>query len=154
MNFESIISISLGLIGIITGLIFFLLSIRKKEFTYIIETENLITNDIAQYSGLEFFYNKNKVRNLSFGKVLIMNTGKEPITKKDLTTINPIALKFSENAKILYSSLIFQSSVSNQWKLFTQEGKNELYFQFDYLDYKQGVVIIFVYEADPNSKIT
>lgn len=153
MDIGTILSIILGVGGIITGLFFYLLGKRKKEPVYIYETTNLISDEIAEYSGLEILYNKKKVKNLSIGKMMFWNKGKEPIRKEDLSTLNRLSLKFSEEVKIHYSSIIVQSSISNQIELVHNDDKNELYLQFDYLNHNQGAVFIFVYEANPKSKI-
>jgi hypothetical protein len=137
------ISIGIGLVLSIIGIILQIKSSKKKEIAFSIKSNNLISSSSSMIENLTVLYKDYKVENLTASKILFYNRGNETISKQDLETIDRFSIKSTDN--ILDARLIKMNYPPNNIKLQHKTNEKSIYIDFDYLDQNQGSIIQIIH---------
>lgn len=97
--FWCIISILGG--GILTAILS-LITNKKKQLSYKIDTYNLISKKVNNISGLEIKYNSLPIENLYSSTITIKNTGNKSIHSGDIALISPLSV--NTNGKFILAN--------------------------------------------------
>jgi hypothetical protein len=140
-----ILGTSIGVAGIIIGVIasyyFYRKSLRNKEPSWAIRSNNIVQGFSNKIESLKVVYNDVLVENLTISKVLFWNEGAETIHRRDIETINKLRIDCLEKVKILDAKILVCNNRSSEFDVVVSEEENCAYILFDYLDRKQGAVI-------------
>ncbi|HBB02752.1 MAG: hypothetical protein US89_C0009G0066 [Candidatus Peregrinibacteria bacterium GW2011_GWF2_38_29] len=132
------IGYTIGIIGIIIGIIFYIKSKKEKLPFYYLENCHVL-QEIEKIQKIQINYDRKRIENLTITKLVIWNNGKETIQKTDIAKNNPLRITANNNAKILYAKILYQDNVNNNFQL--QQKNNEIYINFDYFDNEEGAII-------------
>jgi len=152
MSLEGIIGTSLGVLGLITGYIFYRRSLRTKEPSFALRTNNLIRNHISAIDGLEVFYKNQKVNNLSVTKMMFWNNGAETIERQHITRTNPLVIFSEEEIQLLDAKVLISNNKASEFSC-TLQDKNHALIDFEYLDKGQGAIIQIIHTGISNKNI-
>ncbi|AWL09499.1 hypothetical protein HME7025_01646 [Aquirufa nivalisilvae] len=137
----NIISLLLGVAGILFSFYFYFKSKRSKIPTFAIRTINLIRDKIQKIDTVEILYSGEKVNNLSISKIAIWNDGKETINKTDVASNNPLKIKIKDNFKFLDAKVLYQKNDANDFIIQISTDRNFINIAFDYFDFEDGIVL-------------
>lgn len=137
------ISIGIGLVLSIIGIILQIKSNKKKEIVFSIRSNNLISSSSSGIENLTVLYKDYEVENLTVSKVVFYNRGNETISQQDLMTIDPFSIKSTGN--ILDARLIKVNYPPNNINLQYKTNEKIVYIDFDYLDQNQGAIIQIIH---------
>ncbi len=140
------ISIGLGLILAIIGIILQIRSNKKKEPVYSIKSVNVISDFSSKYQDLAVSYKNREIKNFTVSKILFYNRGAETITLQDIDTVNHlrIEVRFFDDDRfdLLDVSVLQFNNYSNQFSVTLNTEKDYwALVEFDYLDKNQGAII-------------
>ena len=110
--FLGIVGTVLGIVGIVTGYIFYRRGLRTKEPCYSIKTQKLIAGYSAKFEDLTIHYKDKEIENLSVSRIIFWNNGSETIDRNDIATKAPIAIMTKENVEILDVKVLEQNNYS------------------------------------------
>jgi hypothetical protein len=153
MSTEGIIGTILGLVGIITGYIFYRKGLRLREPTVSLKTNNLIQDHVSQLDGLEIRYKGHTVKNLSVTKVVFWNNGAETINNSDIVKANPLRIGGFNDVQLLDAQVITSNNDSSRI-ICEFNDDNELLVTFDYLDKGHGAVIQITHTGLSSNDLT
>lgn len=156
LSFDRLLGVA-GLILAIASLaaayIFYKKSLKVKQPTYVIRTNNLIQNSISQINGLEITYKGRKVENLSVSKIIFWNKGTETIDNQDIIKVDSLRFECSENKHILDASIITSNKLSNQLRIEVVNSAKIAHIEFDYLDKGNGGVFQIIHTGTSSSDV-
>ena len=133
------ISITLGILGIISGLYFYINSKKERIPKYQITGFNLISNNITSLEKIKISYDNETIDNLYLTKFSFWNSGHETIRSEDFVKANPFQIKIKDEFKI-YGANIEKHNFNNEVKILVKKGKL-IALKFDYLDKNEGFII-------------
>ena len=152
MTIDKIFSfINQGWVGILMGLliafIFYKLSNRKPIPSYQEHSLNIIKkNEIELSDNIKILYDNKEVENLTKTQIIFWNNGSDTLKIEDLVKDDPLLFEFSENSIIQSSKIIKHSRDINKVTITTSsKDKNIAYFNFDFLDEKDGMIFEFIH---------
>lgn len=140
-----IIGAILGILGIVTGYLFYKLSIRAKEPCWVVKSNNLIENNVSQLSGLDILFKGEKVNSITVSKFIFWNKGAEAINREDIVKADPLRLEGKGNAVILDAIILETTNKSNQFNLSVDRTNNIVLMDFEYLNKQNGVLLQVVH---------
>lgn len=152
--YYNIFATALGILGISSSVITYIKSKKSKRPTYIVRTINLMTKRIKNINILEVLYAGENISNLSVTKIAFWNAGKETIDQSDIADKSPMKIEIKPEYKMLDANILFQKNESNDFNLELSEDKKNISINFDYLDYKEGVVIQILHTGNENEDIS
>ena len=85
----SVVSIIVGLVGLVMAYVFYRRSRRAKEPCWAIRTRNLIAGSDSRLNDLEVLFKGHGVQDLWVSRVAFWNEGAETINRADLVATNP-----------------------------------------------------------------
>lgn len=142
----TILSLVIGLLGIVLAIIFYVKSKRKKTLTYEIYGYNVINEYQSKIKNLEIKYKKKPIENLSLSKIAIWNSGNVTINRDEIVELSPILIKMKNEEEILDIKLIKQTENSNNFKLI--KNINSWKVDFDYIDKNEGCLLGIVHTGN------
>lgn len=154
-EYFNLISLILGLTGILLAITFYLKSRRKLRVSYETKSFDLIKDNISKLSGFKATFNGEELENLTAVKVIIWNSGNSLLEKNNISTNNPLYLTLN-NIEILAAECTTSSDKSNLVIAKLNENhKNRIDLDFEYLDKRQGFVLSILHKgnADNNAKL-
>lgn len=107
------ITFVLSILGIILTIWFGLKSLSFKKIACYIEGENLIKDFSNQFKELNIIFDQKDINILSVSRITIWNSGKQPITNKDVSQVEPLLISLKKDVKILSIKLLHESKKSN-----------------------------------------
>lgn len=150
--------IVLGIAGIVIGLAasyyFYWKSLRIKEPSWDIQSNNLIRGHSSKVPELQIFFKDEPVQDLTISRVVFWNNGAETIDRQDLNTINPLRITSIAEVKLLETKVVSVNNTSNQISIRETVDKSCAYLEFDYLDQAQGAVIQVVHTGISSKDLT
>jgi hypothetical protein len=139
-NFFGILGTILGMVGIVTGYVFYRKGLQKKEPMWDVRSNNIIRNFSSKLSDLKILYKEKEIHNLTISRVIFWNEGGDTIDKNDIDTINHLRVEVADNIEILDIEILGTSNPSSQCRIALSEKKKGV-IHFDYLDRGQWIVI-------------
>jgi len=151
MQTDTIIGIIIGMIGVAIGILasyyFYRRSLRVKEPTWAIRTTNIIQGYSSKFNDLQVIYKGENIENLTVSRIIFWNEGAETIDRQDILTANQVRIVALEGIKLLDVKLLASNNPSSQFSVQHAADKGCAYFNFDYLDQKQGAVVQVVHNG-------
>jgi hypothetical protein len=148
-----LIGLVLGILGILTGYIFYRKSLRLREPCFFIIGQNLIQDNTTKFSGLEVSFKGQKIENLTVSKILFWNHGYETIEKSDIVPSDPLRIEGLTGIQILDANIITTNNSSSQFLLKPNTEKRWFELSFDYLDKDNGVIIQVVHTGKASNDV-
>lgn len=139
-NKSEIISIGIGIMGIILAILFYLKSIRAKKPTYSLQTFSLVDNWLSQIESLEIKYNGTLVHNLSLTRIYFWNNGSLPITKNDFAENDRLRVRMVDKNDKIYGFQMIHAKKHNS-VIPNIDDQNVLYINFDFLNKHDGTIL-------------
>ncbi len=137
----NLISLLLGLLGILLSFYFYFKSIKNRIPIYVIRTINLVKEKIQKIDTVKIMYSNREINNLSISKIAIWNDGKETINKNDVANSSPIKININNNFNILDAEILYQKNNANDFKIEIEDNKKCINLTFDYFDFEEGVIL-------------
>ncbi|HEY9298702.1 MAG TPA: hypothetical protein VIQ31_20555, partial [Phormidium sp.] len=106
-----IISLMIGVLGVILSVVFYLKSKKVKRPFYDFGSYTLE----PKIQKLEMSYNSHKIERLTFTNLIFWNAGKDLINNKHIAAGDPLKIRLSGNHKILDVKLIYEANKVNQF---------------------------------------
>jgi hypothetical protein len=152
-TYLGIAGLLLGLIGLLTGYIFYRKGTKLKQPLYAMETDNLIQNNMAEMSGLRIMWNGSSIASLSSSKLFFWNNGADTIDFTDVVKSNPLRVVAIEEFKILDAKVTSSNNPSNSLGVKIAEGGDEAFILFEYLDQNHGGEIQIIHTGTQSSHL-
>lgn len=129
--------------------------ITKKEKIpfYSIKSTNIFQGLTGQFKPLKIEYNGEEIENLTTTKLFLWNGGKETIDKNDITELEPLKIKVTDNYKMLDINILESSKIANNFKYTLSHDLSELLLTFDYIDKNEGIVIQIIHTGKSEDDI-
>lgn len=129
------------IISIFLTVFFYFKSRRKRVPFYSCRSTRLIQRDVNQINCLEVFYDKRKLTALTITKLAFWNNGRDTISKTDIAEKDRVRVQIKEAYEILSCEVIAQTKEANNVVVSMADDRKSVSISFDYLDYKEGVVL-------------
>lgn len=137
----NLISLTIGVVGIILSIYFYIKSRKNRAPVYRSRTTRLIKDSLNQINNLEVYYENKKLSALSITKVAFWNSGRETISYDDISKNDKLRLVIDDKYVFLSCDVIVQTKDANGFVAVLSEDRRTIYLNFDYLDYEEGVVL-------------
>ncbi|MFA4824965.1 MAG: hypothetical protein WC593_07370 [Methanoregula sp.] len=137
----------IGILGLIGTLYFGYVSIKKKKPVFTRTNNNIITNNIPFFPGLNILYNGETIQNLSSTIIRFWNNGNDRIDKTDISTIDPLRIQAKENVKIFIVAVNKYSNFANALVVSPVFDNKYSNISFDYLSKEDGAEIIVIHSG-------
>ncbi len=119
-------------------------AIQKRKPCFAITTTNfLMANGAEKIDSLEVKYHEKKVDDVSVSYIALWNNGTLTINKEDFAPQAKLAVAPVAGVDILEAEIVYIYNKINNFKLSYEKGKIKI--NFDYFDYKEGVVLRIVH---------
>lgn len=142
-----IIGYTIGVIAIITGLIFYLKSIEKPDLTFYIAPYRSTIVESGVVTDLQIIYRDKKLKgNVSIAKIAIVNEGRKPIKKNSI--LKEIIIKTKPRVKILNAKVTKSTREVINFRIDVSKLKNGLIpVSWKILEENDGAEIEIIYEG-------
>ncbi len=127
------------IIGLPLSIILFIKGKKKKQISYDVKTNNLISNKENKYKNLILEYDGKEIENFSSSKFVLWNSGNEVIYKNDISDIDPLVIKLNDGI-ILEALIIQENNITNKVTL-EKIKENEIKINLDYISKYDGIVL-------------
>jgi len=153
MNIYNIIFGTIGVLGVILSIIFYIRSRKEKKPFYDIYCNTVIDRTHSSVDGIEIFYNAEQVHELSEILIAFYNKGKEVIVDNDKTEKDKIRVELLNGTILCNPEVLYLSNKSTNLSLIKSENKKVIFIDFDYLDSNDGIVFKFLVNSVNNNSI-
>lgn len=136
----------IAILSLISGIVFFLASRKKKDFRYSYNSNRLIKDFTQQIDGLNISYKSKTIESLTVTKYVFWNKGSETINSSDFPSTSKLKIKIKNDSKILDSNIIFTKNETNNVSCELKNNEEAL-LQFDYLDKGEGFVVQLIHTS-------
>lgn len=143
----------IGILGLISGYIFYQRSLKYKEPTWSIKSNNLISGYSKKFKNLKIQYNNNVVEKLTVSKLLFMNAGRETINRDDIAKANRLRVIPIKETQIVDAKVDTCNNESSQFSVNISNEDKCAYIDFDYLDHNQGAVFQIIHTGVTSNDI-
>jgi len=152
-NIFNLISILIGILGIILAAVFYFKTRKVKRPVYSLMSFKLLSAELKKVENIEIKYLGKEIKNLTASKFAFWNGGRDTIDNSDIPESSKLTIKAKEDVIIYGAEIIYVSDDANQVQLIKQKGKNEFKVLFDYLDYCQGGIIKILHSGDSSNDL-
>jgi hypothetical protein len=149
----NIISLLLGISGLILSFYFYSKSKKSRKPVFIIRTINLIKESLNKIETVNILYGTNKIDNLSISKIAFWNDGRETINSTDIASLAPICVVISSEYEILDAEIIFQKNVANNFQISISDDRKSVNVNFEYFDFEEGIVLQIAHTGNSSNEI-
>lgn len=140
-NAINLISLGLAVLGVFSSVFFYYKSRKKRIPFYTSRTTRLIRDSLNVIDGLAVFYDNKQLSALSITKVAFWNAGRETISSSDISGKDTLRLEIDDKYEFLSCDILSQSKEANSFNLQITEDRKTILLKFDYIDYREGVVM-------------
>ena len=131
-------------ITLLLGFISIKQNIKKKQLSFIVETNYLIKRNEVTIDNLSISYANEQIDNLIISKVALVNNGNITISHDDIPKAAPLCITGGDDCRILSATVIAESNASSLCNVFV-ENQSTVNISFDYFDKKDGVVLQIIH---------
>ena len=150
--FTQILSLSIGIIGLILGILFYLKGKKNKKPIFSIRSYNLINELSGKIPQLEVLYSGNKISNLTISKIAFWNDGNATITKQDIAPADPIKILTDDKIEI-FDAEILEKIDANNFELINLDNKSKI-ISFDFLAHNEGAIFKVIHSGKSSKDIS
>lgn len=146
------IPLTIGIIGVVLSIIFFLSTIKKHEISYLQNGDTSLIFDSKSSSPAIKLYVKDSVlitKNIYIYTGQIWNSGDFPIEKTDIRV--PIIINLNNNTKILDFKILKERDAKIALFSFSKVNDNLLRINWKYFDPNYGFRFQIIYESKSES---
>lgn len=133
------VSLFFGVTGVFLAILFYIKSKKNKVLVYLTQSFSLISKEVTSIENFSAQYNGKPLESLSVTNVMFWNYGNTTIDGSDIASLDNLVFELAKGVLILDSQVIKSSKEANGVKI--NANANVLYFDFDYIEPKQGFVV-------------
>ena len=149
----NLISVFLGITGIISGVISAYIFYRSKKPCWAVRNNTLVEGYSSKIGELDIRFNGEKVENLSIARIAFWNHGAETLDRRDIGTAKPLRIEVNEEIEILDVSVSLTNSSSSLFATELANDRKSARLCFDYLDKGQGAIVQVIHTGIKRSDI-
>ena len=149
----NLVSVFLGIAGIISGVISAYIFYRSKKPCWAVRNNVLFEGYSSKIGELDIRFNGEQVENLSISRIVFWNQGSETLDRQDIETVNPLRIGTNEEIEILDVSVSLTNSSSSQFETELASDRKSVNLGFDYLDKGQGAIVQVIHTGTRGSDI-
>ena len=146
-------------ISFILAIAFYLKSKREKIPTFQTYSRTLIQGRDSELSDLKILYKNELQERVTVTKLAFWNAGRETINRVDIADSDILRIEVPAGVRVLDVKLLQQSELSNEFNLGSvenaanSENQSKIPLSFEYVDYRNAVVIQLVHTGDCATKM-
>jgi hypothetical protein len=150
----------IGLIGVLGGVIAYLLSRKRTSLSFAYLGEHLLGSESAALpEGISVQYYGDDIPRLTRSVIVLWNSGENTILGSDVVDIDPLRFSVGTDGKLLAASILKASRPVNDFRIRppSAQAPNEAVVELNYFDSKDGVVVEILHtstSAHPDIKGT
>jgi len=141
----------LAFLGILTTIITYYWSRRKKKIVYSTKSFNLINDKVSSIDKLKIDFSGRKIFNFTSSKIRIWNSGSAAIYRSEIAPKDKLRVAFQDKSEILDVKIIMIENEINNIKI--KNDSNSVDIDFDYLGAKEGFTIQLYHTGKNDTKI-
>lgn len=130
----------LGVFGTIYGVVSNIKNKRHKRFSYIIDSNRVISNSKTSYEKLSITYDGQKISSFCVSRITVWNSGNVIINSADMVSGRELTISVPDDVNILDASIILENDETNKFSLHIVDSHTVKIF-FDYVGLKDGFVV-------------
>jgi hypothetical protein len=126
---------------------------KKKQPVFLTRSFTVVKKDsISEFPSIKVLFNDSIVSQVTATKVGLFNSGNLAIRRDDIPSKNRFRIELN-NCEVLEYSFLQKSKSLNEMKItdITENGTPTIYFDFDYLDPGDGVIINVLHNGQHDS---
>jgi hypothetical protein len=137
-----LVGLTVGLLGLITGYIFYRKGKRERAPRYALRSKTIVT-DIDNIPGLTVHYTGHgkPIANFTITHIVFWNAGNDTIKKQDVVKSDPVAVTAREGFTILAADVVQFNNPANNFAITSNREKTRATLTFDYVDLNEGVLL-------------
>jgi hypothetical protein len=151
-NWVNIISITVGIVGMILAVVFYNKQKKEKRPVYSLRTFYVAGKVTESPNKLEIRYDDKIIDVLCLTKFAFWNAGRETIRREDISVNEPLIIKSAENVKIFDVELAFKTR-PNSFEV-SKIDEHRISLSFDFIDLNQGVALNIYHNGFSRNDIT
>jgi hypothetical protein len=152
-NTCNFLSITIGVIGLILAIVFFIKSKKTKRPFYSKISINLLKRELKRIGNIEVKYLNQNVDDFTITKLAIWNGGHDTINISDVPENSSLRIEPQEEIIIYGAELLYQTDESNNFNIIHDKENNTVLIDFDYMDYNQGSIIKILHSGDSSANL-
>jgi hypothetical protein len=137
----NIVSLALAILGIILAIIFYYRSKSIKNPCYSRTGKTLIDCKLMERNPIEVTFLDEPVETLTITYVALWNNGRATISRDDIAVTDPLRIVASDGCTILAADIVCENRPTNKFEISLQRQDNAVVIDFDFIDYKDGMVV-------------
>ena len=145
-----VITTGLGIIGLVADRISNYKYNKKLSLTYEMKSVNLLKNNHHNIDGLNITYNGAEYSNLSLTNIVLWNNGNKVIRRSDIASDDPLKVFTNDSSQILEKKILKVNQSLNKIQVI-KDTENEITFDFEYLEPKNGMVLQILHTGEKKS---
>ena len=147
----SLVSILIGIVGILLAIIFYFKGKKYKVIKYWIFSKTIIGDLNSRLEGLEVIYKGVKQKWVGVSTITIWNAGTETINSDEIVESRPLSIMVPSTVKILDVNIVNSTDESLGFNLKEIQTNHDqsaqiLKIDFDYIDRKDGTIVQIVHD--------
>lgn len=149
---SSVLGSLLGIAGIIIAIVTYVLTRKVSRISGFHEYTILINKNNSKLpQQVSVMYDGSPVERVSSSEFIIWNSGNSVINNKDLITMEPLRIEFSQDIKLLRYQIVASNNPINNIELITlKEYPNSILIDFDFLEKDEGMRIEVLHTGTKN----
>jgi hypothetical protein len=150
-----LISLAIGIAGIILSVIFFIKSKRKKSITYYVDNNTLfnkLIKEIKETENIDLPFIGSGTKKSVVTNFIFWNNGTETIYRKDIPDNDKFKIIRADSVTVIFKCSIKKvTNKSNNIIAFITH-KNEILIDFEYLDIHDGFILQVIHNYNRATK--
>jgi hypothetical protein len=145
----------IGIIGVITGFVFYFKAKGEKLPRYMMRSFNFfqgLTTHVP-FLTIHFQGHGEPISTLTRTKVLFWNAGKETINKFDVVDIDPVRINAADGCTLLDDEVAYANNRANQFEVTVNREKTQATVTFKYIDKNQGALLQIFHTGPSHSSL-
>jgi hypothetical protein len=152
-NVYNLLSVTIGVIGLILAIVFYFKSKRVKKPFYSKVSINLLKRELKRIGNIEVKYLNQSVDDFTITKLVFWNGGHDTINKSDVPENSLLKIEPQQEIIIYGAELLYQTDKSNDFNIIHDKENNTVLIDFDYMDFNQGGIIKILHSGDSSSNL-
>jgi len=137
----NIVSMGLGLTGIVLAIFFYFKSRSIRRIVYLKRSFSLLGKSTTSLDNFSASYQGKELSSLRASKIMLWNCGNTTISKTDIANSEKLSINLPNENRILESRVLSASNKSNEVTLNLDNENSSTIIEFEYLDPGQGLVV-------------
>jgi len=147
----TILSLLVGIVGIVLAIVFYIRSRRVKQPLYTIRSVNLLR--APKLEVLDIRYANEPIVSLTATKIAFWNGGRETITRDDIAAADPLEVTMQRGVKALDAQILHCINPANRFETSVRPDASGALMAFDFLDRGEGAVVQLLHTGSSSDDI-